>query len=194
MKERNGGHLDRGKRCRGFSLLEILLVLVVLAIAAALVLPALVQPSGTQLRTAAGSFAAGLRRARNDAVSSHREVLLSVNLDDKAFVIGSSQRRQYVPEQISLSVFTARSEVLDERNAAIRFFPDGSSTGGRIDLKSGDRGYHIDVDWLTGQVRVRAESGQGTTGYGTGEGTGKGGLSSADSYDQGASRATVRLE
>jgi general secretion pathway protein H len=183
--EGTGGFFGRRERCRGFSLLEILLVLVVLAIAAALTLPALVQPSGTQLRTAAGSFAAGLRRARNDAISSHREVLLSVNLDDKAFVIGSNERRQYVPKEISLSVFTARSEVLDERNAGIRFFPDGSSTGGRIALRFGDRGYRVDVDWLTGQVHVRLQSGTNV---------GDDAVGYADSHDSGAARATVRLQ
>jgi general secretion pathway protein H len=145
---------------KGFSLLEILLVLVVLALAAALILPALIQPVGTQLRTAAASFAAGLRQARNDAVNTHREVLFTVHLDAREFVIGDGARRRRVPAQVALSVFTARSEVLDEHSAAIRFFADGSSTGGRVTLSAGDRRYHVDVDWMTGQVRVRAEKPQ----------------------------------
>ena len=36
------------------------------------------------------------------------------------------------------------------------FFPDGSSTGGRITLRSEVSAYRVDVDWLTGQVRVHA--------------------------------------
>ena len=151
------GHSVHRGSAKGFSLLEILLVLVVLALAAALILPALIQPTGTQLRTAAGSFVAGLRQARNDAVSTHQEVLFTVHLDAREFTIGNGARRRRVPAQVALSVFTARSEVLDEHNAAIRFFADGSSTGGRVTLSAGDRRYHVDVDWMTGQVRVRAE-------------------------------------
>ena len=105
------------KAPKGFSLLEILLVLVVLAVAASLILPALFQPSGTQLRIAAGSFAAGLRQARNDAVSTHRDVRFTVHLDVKEFAIGTSTHRRRVPAQIELSVFTARSEVVEERSA-----------------------------------------------------------------------------
>jgi len=141
-------------QAKGFSLLEILLVLVVLAVAASLILPALIQPTGTQLRTAAGSFAAGLRQARNDAVSTHRDVRFTVHLDVKEFVVGTSTRRRRVPAQIELSVFTARSEVIEGRSASIRFFPDGTSTGGRVTLSAGERRYHVDVDWMTGQVRV----------------------------------------
>jgi general secretion pathway protein H len=151
------GHSVHRGSAKGFSLLEILLVLVVLAIASALILPALIQPVGTQLRTAAGSFAAGLRQARNDAVSTHRDVLFTVHLDAREFAIGDGARRRRVPAQVALSVFTARSEVIDEHSAAIRFFADGSSTGGRVTLSAGERRYHVDVDWMTGQVRVRAE-------------------------------------
>ncbi|MFT5175105.1 MAG: general secretion pathway protein H [Gammaproteobacteria bacterium] len=156
-------HNDYVLRAQGFSLLEVLLVLAILAIAAALILPALVQPSGTQLRTTAGSFAAGLRRARNEAVNTHNEVRFMVDLDAKEFQFSTHARRRSVPAQIGLSVFTARSEVLDNRRAAIRFFPDGSSTGGRITLSAGERRYHVDVDWMTGQVRVRAASASSTS-------------------------------
>ena len=153
-------HAQRGSS-KGFSLLEILLVLVVLAIAASLIMPALIQPSGTQLRTAAGAFAAGLRQARNDAVGTHQDVRFTVHLDAREFTVGDNTRRRRLPAQVELSVFTARSEVLGEHSAAIRFFPDGSSTGGRISLSVGERSYHVDVDWMTGQVQVRAAHGDG---------------------------------
>ena len=154
-------HSVHRRSAGGFSLLEILLVLVILALAASLAMPALLQPTGTQLRTAAGSFVAGLRQARNEAVNTHQDVRFTIYLDAREFSIGASTRRRRVPTQIALSVFTARSEVLDEHSAAIRFFPDGSSTGGRVTLSSGERRYHVDVDWLTGQVHVRAEAAAG---------------------------------
>ena len=55
--------------------------------------------------------------------------------------------------------FVQRSEVEEGNRGRIRFFPDGSSTGGRVTLTSDERLYHVDVDWLTGQVRVRGAGG-----------------------------------
>ena len=51
-------------------------------------------------------------------------------------------------------LFTARSEQLSEKGGAIRFFPDGSSTGGRITLSIDSMRYLVNVDWLTGRVKV----------------------------------------
>ena len=37
---------------------------------------------------------------------------------------------------------------------AIRFFDDGASTGGRIDLSLREAAWRIEVSWITGEVRV----------------------------------------
>jgi len=139
---------------QGFTLLEVLLVLAVMALGAALTLPALVRPSGTELRTAAGSVVAGLRRAREAAVNTQRATTLTVNVADASFTVQGDGAERRLPGSVALSLFTARSEIEDEARGRIRFFPDGSSTGGRITLASGERRYHVDVDWLTGRVRV----------------------------------------
>jgi general secretion pathway protein H len=38
---------------------------------------------------------------------------------------------------------------------AIRFFADGASTGGRIQVSLKGATWNIDVAWLTGQVKLR---------------------------------------
>jgi general secretion pathway protein H len=43
---------------------------------------------------------------------------------------------------------------VNERQGAIRFFPDGGSNGGRVTVASGERKYEVDVDWLTGRVAI----------------------------------------
>ena len=140
----------------GFTLLEILLVLLIFAIGASLTLPALVRPAGTELRTATGTLVAGLRRARDAAVSGQRASTLSIDLDARRFTISGEARAQRLPEHVQLSLFTAQSELDGVARGRIRFFPDGSSTGGRVTLQSGERRYHVDVDWFTGQVRAHA--------------------------------------
>ena len=71
--------------------------------------------------------------------------------------IGRGSARQFqLPEQLELKLYTAQSEIVNERQGAIRFFPDGSSTGGRVTLASGERKFLVDVDWLTGKVSIRS--------------------------------------
>ena len=52
-------------------------------------------------------------------------------------------------------LYTAQSEIVDDKHGAIRFYPDGSSTGGRVTLASGERKFLVDVDWLTGRVTIK---------------------------------------
>jgi general secretion pathway protein H len=53
-----------------------------------------------------------------------------------------------------LKLLTAQTEVESDHRGSIRFYPDGSSTGGRITVSSGERQYLVDVDWLTGRVAI----------------------------------------
>ena len=147
---------SRSSAARGFTLLEVLLAMVVLALAASLTLPALVRPSGSELRAATGTVVAGLRRARNAAVSAGKQAVMTVDLDQRRFTVSGTGGTRQLPQRISLDLVTARSEIEEGNRGRIRFFPDGSSTGGRVTLSSAERRYHVDVDWLTGQVRVHS--------------------------------------
>ena len=53
-----------------------------------------------------------------------------------------------------MKLYAAQSEVESARKGSIRFYADGSSTGGRITVSSGERKYLVDVDWLTGRVSI----------------------------------------
>jgi general secretion pathway protein H len=59
-----------------------------------------------------------------------------------------------LPDNLEVKLYGAQSEVTSERRGSIRFYPDGSSTGGRITVASGERKYLVDVDWLTGRVSI----------------------------------------
>ena len=60
-----------------------------------------------------------------------------------------------VPEGVDLTITTALSELTSDSVAGIRFFPDGGSTGGHIELTVNGREYRIDVAWLTGEARLQ---------------------------------------
>lgn len=109
---------------------------------------------GTELKGAARQLAAGLRQARSQAVTRKVESTLTLDVEKRNFKVSGDQRQYALPAKLDISLFTAQSELLPDKIGAIRFYPDGSSTGGRITVTSGDRKYDVNVDWLTGQVTI----------------------------------------
>ena len=139
----------------GFTLVEMV---VVLALASLLLL--LVPPlfsgglSSAGLKSAAAQVAGGLRRARGRAILRGEETPLLLNVDERVLRIGEGGEALHLDTALSISLETARIEVSDPNEGAIRFYPDGSSTGGRITLARGERKRVVDVDWLTGRIQV----------------------------------------
>jgi general secretion pathway protein H len=139
----------------GFTLLEVILVLVIGAAIYAIVLGGpLGKANAADLRAAARTLASGLRQAQTTAMATRRDATLTVDVEAREFVTTNDPQVRKLPDGLDMKVFTAQSEVSSERRAAIRFYPDGSSTGGRISVASGERKYLVDVDWLTGRVSI----------------------------------------
>lgn len=153
MTARTGQH--------GFTLLEILIVLVIGVLLVALVPPLLSGMSGaTELRGAARQLAAGLRNARNEAVTRQQEAVLTLDLERRRFGVTGDPREIALPESVALKLYTAQSELLDSATGGIRFFPDGSSTGGAITVSGPKLAYRVNVDWLTGTVAIVEQDAQ----------------------------------
>jgi general secretion pathway protein H len=141
---------------RGFTLLELLMVLVIAAAGYALVVRFTAGGvSGAELKSAARAVAAGLRDARGTAIARQESAALVLDLEHRTFEVSGRGRARSLPERLELKLYTAQSEIVDEKRGAIRFYPDGSSTGGRVTVASGERRFLVDVDWLTGRVSIK---------------------------------------
>jgi len=139
----------------GVTLIELLVVLMIIAIIAGIAIP-LLGPgvSNAELKSAARKVAAGLRMARDDAVATRTDTRLVLDLEHRTFQIERDSRVHALPRELELKLFTAQSDIVDEHVGAIRFYPDGGSTGGRVTLSAGERKFDVDVDWLTGRVAI----------------------------------------
>jgi general secretion pathway protein H len=143
------------RRQRGFTLMEVLVALVIGVLLVALTPPLLSGMSGaTELRGAARQLAAGLRNARNEAVTRQQEAVLLLDLAGRRFAVSGDSREVTLPNSVELHLYTAQSELLDREKGSIRFFPDGSSTGGAITVSGPKLAYRVNVDWLTGAIAI----------------------------------------
>ena len=143
------------RRTRGVTLLEMLIVMSIMAVLAALVIPRFSGGVSTsELKGATREIAAGLRLARSEALASRKETRLLLDLEQRTFRMEADPRVHSLPKQIELKLFTAQSDLLSEKVGAIRFFPDGGSNGGRVTLAAGERKFDVDIDWLTGRVAI----------------------------------------
>lgn len=139
---------------KGFTLIEMVVVLAVLA-AMLLLIAGQGPPAsrGLAARAAAGELAASLREARSRAIVEDRPVSLVVDLAERRYRIGDRPPVE-LPPDLAIALFTVQGEVRNANEAGIRFEPDGSSTGGRIELGDGSGRLQIGIDWLTGGVSV----------------------------------------
>jgi general secretion pathway protein H len=132
-----------------------MVVLVIGAVAYAVILGVPFRgPTTSDLKAAARTLASGLRQAQTTAMATRRDATLTLDLEAREFEVSGSQGIRALPRELELKLFTAQTEAVSERKGAIRFYPDGSSTGGRITVASGERKYLVDVDWLTGRVSI----------------------------------------
>lgn len=146
----------RSRRSHGFTLFEMLLTLAITAGLATLAAPNLGPAlASARLKSASRDMASALRQARSLAVRQRRDIRLTLDIGQHVYRISGQHKLHRVPDEIELKIFTADSEILGPERGSVRFFPDGSSTGGRITMVAAGRQRFVDVNWLTGQVLLR---------------------------------------
>lgn len=143
------------RRCAGFTLIELLIVLV---IAVSIITISTVAYSklstSSYLKNSARHIAASLRYTRNYAITKGAQTKVSIDLDTRAYTYPGATNAVKFHKNIDLKVNSANFSNQDVRIAEIRFAPDGSSSGGGIQLSSKNRSYEVHVDWLTGLVTI----------------------------------------
>jgi general secretion pathway protein H len=139
---------------RGFTLLELVIVLAVMGLLLAVAPMALNKYRQTvDYRDTVRRFAASLSEARQSAVGSGRAVAFSVDLAAGQYGIEGRPKLQ-LPEGVTVRAVVAETE-LGSGVASVRFFPGGNASGGTFEIirPSGD-GARLRTDWLDGRVSI----------------------------------------
>lgn len=144
--------------CKGFTLLELVVVLFVVVLGFSVIGLNLSSGSdSTKIKAAARDIVSALRYARGQALMTHQETTVALNLGNNSYTVSGRGKLYQIPEGIDVTVVTAQTELTGKGSANIRFFADGSSTGGRVTLERGQTSWKIDINWLTGQIELENE-------------------------------------
>jgi general secretion pathway protein H len=148
-------HVEHGSEQQGFALIEILCVLAIIGLLAAIILPSI--PRATtraKLESYAVQIAALLKGDRNAALRRQIQVTTQIDAPARSIRSGVTGRLIRLPDDVSLNAMLA-SRCAD-RNAgrSIDFFPSGMSCGGVLALARPGMGFEVRVNWLTGGVDI----------------------------------------
>jgi general secretion pathway protein H len=139
----------------GFTLIELLAVLAILALAATWAAPLIGRaPPQLAIKTTALDIAASLADARTAARRTSREQAFTLDLAGRRFWSDAAPAPRGLGPGIGVELVTIASEQGGTGGGRIRFYPDGSATGGRIVLSDGARRATVTVDWLTGAATI----------------------------------------
>jgi len=137
---------------RGFTLIELVVTLFILSLAATVVAPSVVTGVETlRARTEAAGIATFLRGAREQAITHNRAYEVRVKSDEGIIELRAGDS---VPATRRLA--TGVRVTADPPAAlSITFLPQGLSSGARLRVEMAGRGYLVTVDPLTGRVTTR---------------------------------------
>jgi len=140
---------------RGFALIEILCVLAIIGMLAAIIMPAI--PRSTtraKLESYAVATAALLKSDRSAALRRQIQVATQVDAASRSIRSGATGRVIRLPNDVALDAILASRCADRIAGRSIDFFPSGMSCGGTIALARPGFGYEVRVNWLTGGVEI----------------------------------------
>ena len=147
--------LRTGSDSQGFSLLELLLVLLLLGLSSLIVLPTI--DNGLRerdVRRSALGLAAVARELRSRAVYEGIPQRLVLNVVDHSYLV-ARDREVHLPSDVKFSQVEG-GQTLEKSLRQFIFFPNGSSLGGEISLSGGRNAtaYSVRLEALSGRVDV----------------------------------------
>jgi general secretion pathway protein H len=155
---------DPGERgsTAGFTLIELIVVLVIVAMGAALVAPAI--DSGMRMRevrSGVRALASAFRTMQSDAVRTGQVQTLLIDPVENQLMVEGTERSISMGDVVRLGKFSGA--VADATGVArVRFFPNGSNSGLSILVDDAEHpenmGYVVRLDPLIGSVEVLDES------------------------------------
>jgi general secretion pathway protein H len=145
-----------GSNHRGFTLIELVLVMLLIGVSLLVVLPNVNKGlQDREVRKSALGLAAAARDLRSRAVMNGVPQQLVLNVPQSSYLAGRRREVVHLPGEVRIASVQG-GESVDRDTKKFYFFPNGSSFGGEIVLADGERNifYSIRLEALTGRIVV----------------------------------------
>lgn len=140
------------ERKSGFTLIEVMAVMLIIALVASLVIAMTPGTGRAKLKALTLEVAALFRRERLGAILTGHDRGVSLDGPHRAFV-GDGGDVIPIPPDVVVDVLGA-NELWSGRLAVVRFHPDGESSGTVLKLSREEAQYEVRVNWYTGGVAI----------------------------------------
>jgi len=146
------------KQAQGFTLIELTVVLLIVVLGFSVIGTNISSGNqSSQLKALTRDLASALRYGRGQALISHDEIIIAINLAENSYKISNREKVYHFSDEVEVTLLIAQEEFKDEDTGQLRFYADGSSSGGRITLEWGNLVNVIDVNWLSGKVEINKD-------------------------------------
>jgi len=144
---------------RGFTLLEMVCVLALVAMMAAVLLPLFPRhTTRSRLQAYVLQTAALLKEDRAAAIRRGTGVATLVDPGSRVIRSGANADMIRIPEDVRFEALLPRTCSQRQALSTISFFASGMSCGGAVALTRADVGYEVRVNWLTGRIEIVSRS------------------------------------
>lgn len=146
------------KQAQGFTLIELTVVLLIVVLGFSVIGSNISSGNqSSQLKALTRDLASALRYARGQALISHDEIIVAINLAENTYQVSNRDKVYHFSDEIEVTLVIAQDEFKDDEVGQLRFYADGSSSGGRITIEWGALVNIIDVNWLSGKIAITNE-------------------------------------
>ena len=140
-------------RKNGFTLLEILVVITIIALMTTIVGLNMRGKQGTDLDSVGRTLVADLRYVRSKALVGSADSALTFDVASRKYFSLDATIDRSLPQEISIAVTVDERDIGGTRGRIV-FYPDGSSSGGKIRLIKNGRQLEVVTTWLNGYVSI----------------------------------------
>jgi prepilin-type N-terminal cleavage/methylation domain-containing protein len=153
-------------RDQGFTLLELIIVVLVIALVVAVTYPSISRGSATiRLRATGRDILSTFRYAREKAVTEQTGMRVVVDREKQELILsddlGDGPRRYRLPREVKVYRIAQAGTEVAEGPLIVRFLPNGSAENAEVLLKSDAGAYlRIITDPITGGARIEQGAGE----------------------------------